>query len=103
MDKQSNELYGKDFVDASAAQQIALLRAMDDAATAVPRAAAPRRPINREQRDRQLRGDFWPVFKGITLHGYYTSEIGFSQELKLQIMPGAYHGCAPADPRVGNA
>jgi hypothetical protein len=31
----------------------------------------------------------------MTLYGYYTSEIGFTQELRKQIIPGAYHGCAP--------
>jgi hypothetical protein len=98
VDKQSNELFGKDFVDASPAQQIALLRAMDDAGMAE---RAPARPGNfllnpAQARDTQLRGNFWMVFKGITLHGYYTSEIGFTEELKLQIIPGAYRGCTPA-------
>lgn len=51
--------------------------------------------FTRSARLSQLEGDFWRVFKGITLHGYYTSEIGFTQELKLQIIPGAQHGCAP--------
>jgi len=37
------------------------------------------------------------VFKNITLHGYYTSQVAFEKELKLQISPGAQHGCAPAD------
>jgi Gluconate 2-dehydrogenase subunit 3 len=98
VDKQSNELFGKDFVDASPAQQTALLRAMDDAALAerAPARATGNFLMNPAQaRDTQLQGNFWPVFKGITLHGYYTSEIGFSQELKLQIIPGAYHGCTP--------
>jgi hypothetical protein len=25
----------------------------------------------------------------------YTSEIGFSKELKMEIIPGAQHGCVP--------
>lgn len=101
VDKQSNDLYGKNFAAANAAQQTALLRAMDDAAGAEHEArrhgATPPVP------DSQLKGDFWPVFKGITLHGYYTSEIGFSQELKLQIIPGAQHGCVPVGPDPGDA
>jgi hypothetical protein len=96
VDKQSNELYGKNFVDASVPQQTTLLRAMDDAAMA---AHANRRPRHGntipEERDKQLHGNFWDVFKGITIHGYYTSEIGFTQEENLQIIPGAYHGCVP--------
>jgi hypothetical protein len=42
-----------------------------------------------------MSGEFFRVFKRITLHGYYTSEIGFTQELKLEIIPGAQHGCIP--------
>lgn len=98
VDKQSNELFGKDFVDASPVQQTALLRAMDDAALAerAPARVTGNFLLNPAQaRDTQLQGNFWVVFKGITVHGYYTSEIGYSQELKLQIIPGAYRGCTP--------
>jgi hypothetical protein len=97
IDKRSRELFGKDFVDASVEQQTTLLRAIDDAAMA----ARPNRRLARhgntipEERDKQLQGNFWDVFKGITVHGYYTSEIGFTQEENLQIIPGAYHGCVP--------
>jgi len=95
VDKQSSELFGKNFVDASLEQQFALLRAMDESvATARARRQRHGNTIP-EDRDRQLRGDFFAVFKGITLHGYYTSEIGFTQELNLQIIPGAQHGCVP--------
>jgi hypothetical protein len=96
VDKQSNELFGKNFVAASPEQQTALLRAMDDAAMAA-HAERHAHHGNRvpDERDRQLAGNFWDIFKGITLHGYYTSETGFSQELNLQIIPGAYHGCVP--------
>jgi gluconate 2-dehydrogenase gamma chain len=97
VDKQSNDLYGKNFTDASAEQQTTLLRAMDDSIMAA-HIERHRRHGNTvpEERDKQLRGDsFWYIFKGITLHGYYTSEIGFSQELNEQIIPGAFHGCVP--------
>jgi len=99
VDKQSNELFGKDFVDASPAQQTALLRSIDDAAMA-ERGAMPRMGNPVLVHDTQMQGAFWPVFKGITLHGYYTSEIGFTQELKLEIIPGEQHGCAPVNPEL---
>lgn len=102
VDKQSNELFGKDFIEATPAQQTALLREMDDAALA-EFSRAERMPRTRRAPDTQMKGPFWVVFKGITLHGYYTSEIGFSQELKLQIIPGALHGCMPAGSGVGEA
>jgi len=94
VDKQSNELFGKDFVDASPAQQLALMRAMDE--TIGMLAGRPARHGNTvPDWDTQLRGNFFVVFKGITLHGYYTSEVGFTRELGLQIIPGAQHGCVP--------
>jgi hypothetical protein len=92
VDQQSNALFGKDFVQASQAQQVALLRSLDDEALSSNRVS--RRGRN-EPRGGQMQGSFWKVFKGMTLHGYYTSEIGFTDELKLQIIPGALHGCAP--------
>lgn len=95
VEKQSNELFGKDFVNASPAQQTALLRSIDDEAMAHHGAPPAANPVTTH--DRQMEGDFWHVFKRITLSGYYTSEIGFTQELKLTIIPGAQHGCAPVD------
>jgi len=94
VDVQSNELFSKDFIDVSPAQQLALLRAMDEAVGMNPGRAA-RHGNTVPERDTQLKGNFFIVFKGITLHGYYTSEVGFSRELGLQIIPGAQHGCVP--------
>jgi len=95
IDKQSNDLFARDFVDASHAQQFALLRALDESGT--PSRAREQHHGNTipEDRDKQLEGDFFTVFRGITIHGYYTSEIGFKQELHMQIIPGALHGCVP--------
>jgi hypothetical protein len=103
VDKQSNELFGKNFVEASSAQQVALLGAMDDFATVARIQRAQHESVGPKERDTQLRGNFFEMFKGITLHGYYTSEIGFTQELQLQIIPGAQHGCVPLGPGLGDA
>jgi gluconate 2-dehydrogenase gamma chain len=92
VDKQSNELFGKDFTSASPTQQVTLLQAMDEIAMAEPK-PLPKHGNTVPERDVQLRGNFFKVFKGITLHGYYTSEIGYTQELKLRIIPGEQHGC----------
>jgi hypothetical protein len=102
IDKQSQKLFAKNFVDASPDQQLAQLRAIDDA-TLADRVARAHHGNHVEPPDQQLKGDFWEIFKRITVHGYYTSEIGFSQELKLQIIPGAQHGCQPLGPGLGEA
>lgn len=99
IDKKSNELYGKDFVEANAVQQEALLRSIDDAIGVRQRPARHGNTV--PEPDAQMKGPFWVVFKNITLHGYYTSQVAFEKELKLQIIPGSQHGCAPVD--AGNA
>ncbi len=101
MDRQSNELFGKDFAAASLPQQVTLLRSLDDAAS-VARTERRRHANNTvPEPDTQLKGDFFTVFKNITLHGYYTSEVAVTKELNPEkknvfeiIMPGAFHGCA---------
>lgn len=104
VDKQSNALFGKNFAAASPAQQLALLRSMDEAA-AIARSKRKDRPPFWEPagRDTQMQGDFFTVFKNMTLHGYYTSEVGFSKELKLEIIPGAQQGCMTLGPGLGDA
>jgi len=105
IDKQCNQLYGKNFVEASAQQQETQLRAMDDVFMA-NRQRPTRHGNTVPEPDSQMKGPFWVVFKNITLHGYYTSEVAITKELNLNhrsvpeiIMPGAFHGCTttPAD------
>jgi len=102
IDKQSNDLFGKNFVDANPAQQEAQLRAIDDKEM-TNRQNRPRHGNTVPKPDAHLEGPFWVVFKNITLHGYYTSEIAFKQEFQLEIMPGAFHGCVPLGPGIGGA
>ena len=95
VDKQSNDLFGKNFVAASPQQQVTLLRAMDESVAVQQGRRMRHGNTIPEDRDKQLRGEFFTVFKRITVHGYYTSEVGFREELKLEIIPGAQHGCVP--------
>jgi len=89
IDQRAGLLFGKDFVGCQSSQQETILRELDE------RAALDReRLIPRGKRGSPFRGSFFGMFKQITLYGYYTSEIGFKQELKEEIIPGAYHGCA---------
>lgn len=94
VDKRCNALFGKDFVDASPAQQEEIVRYFDYRATEA-RANLSAKQFVRHPHDNQLDGSFFEVVKHMTLYGYYTSEVGFTQELKKQIIPGAYHGCTP--------
>ena len=94
VDTQANAVFGKNFLDASVVQQTALLQALDDSVDWVR--GLPTEPaVSSGQPFNQLRGEFFRSFKLMTIHGYYTSEIGQTQELKREIIPGAFHGCAP--------
>ena len=40
--------------------------------------------------------NFYFMFRDLTLTGYFTSEIGFTQQLHEEIIPGSFEGCAPS-------
>jgi len=62
-------------------QQHAELAALDAAAYANDPAAAP-----------------WRAIKGLTLTGYYTSEVGGSKELNYELVPGRFDPKVPVTP-----
>lgn len=94
VDTRSNELFGKNFTDVTCPQQEAILSELDQQ-FAVERENLAGVPYVRRPHNNQLTGSFFSMLKRMTLYGYYTSEIGFKQELRKEIIPGAYHGCAP--------
>jgi hypothetical protein len=94
VDPQCEGLFGKKFMQASVAQQAALLRVLDDGVDWHREILPHHGSVAAKDRETQLQGQFFRVFKTMTLHGYYTSEIGFSKELQLEIIPGAQHGCS---------
>lgn len=79
VDARSMRASGRLLVDASAAEQAAVVQEVDTQAQARTDAAAT----------------FWSRFKALTLYGYYNSEPGIQETLKLPFMPGYYDGDAP--------
>jgi len=67
MDARSQELFGANFVSATPEQQTALLTIVSS-------------PSNKSTGD-QIGREFFDAIKGLTITGYYTSEIGIRQEL----------------------
>ena len=88
LESRSQTRYGKKYIDCGPAQQVALLQEFEQEALT-------------EVGDRitSLRRDelkpFFLQLKELTLIGYYTSEVGASQELLYNPVPGAYRGCVP--------
>ncbi len=88
VDASARNLLGKDFVDCEEKLQTEMLRGLDDEVAAaradVRRGRSRRRPPER---------NFFFMIKQLTLIGYYTSQIGFEQELHGEIIPARHAGC----------
>jgi hypothetical protein len=81
IDARTREECDRDFLDCNAAQQRAVLVRIDDEAFVDV-------PGQREVH-------WFRTLKELTLLGYYTSEIGATQELRYVAVPGRADGCVP--------
>src|SRR5229473_5173414 len=92
VDSRTRDLYGKDFVDCAEKQQVEILQALDDEV-----AAGRAEPDVRRRRNRPPEKNFFFMMKQLTLVGYYTSQIGFEQELHGEIIPSRHASCVPLE------
>jgi hypothetical protein len=86
IDGTSQKLFGKDFVSASPEQQTQILGELDHEMVRSQKAVPPENPEEEK---------FFASMKQLTLVGYYTSQIGFEQELHQQIISPTHSSCAP--------
>ena len=91
VDARCEEDYGAPFVELDAEQQRALVAELDDE-TFGPDAPAPDRDAP----------SFFRMMKELVIIGYYTSEVGATEELRTNIAPGYYDGDVPYE-EVGRA
>lgn len=95
VDASTRDLFGKDFVACGEKQQAEILRALDNEVAAA-----------RAETDAKMKRNFPPernfffMFKQLTLIGYYTSQVGFEQELHKEIIPSRHAGCAPLEEKA---
>lgn len=80
MDADARAAHGDSFVALAPEKQVALLTVYDQEAG-----------IAREQGQ----SHFFPALEDMVTVGYFTSEVGATQALKYDPVPGAYHGCVP--------
>ncbi len=92
VDARSQSLFGKDFVSVSPDQQTQILTTLDQQMAPEKRFFFDLENLPKE--------NFFASIKQLTLVGYYTSEIGFEQELHQQIIPPRHAGCAPLEPEA---
>lgn len=90
VDSRAREVHGKDFVDCGEKQQVEMLQALDDE-------VASRAENARRRRNHPPEKNFFFMIKQLTLIGYYTSQVGFEQELHGEIIPARHAGCVPLE------
>jgi hypothetical protein len=81
LDARARTLSGKSFVESTAKQQTEMLENLDSEFQTA--------------RNNGSAGDDWfGMLKHLTVWGYYTSEVGIAQELRVKLIPGYYDGNA---------
>ncbi|HEX5787569.1 MAG TPA: gluconate 2-dehydrogenase subunit 3 family protein [Woeseiaceae bacterium] len=78
---------GKDFMDASPAERLALLQRLDREQQEYSSNQAEDAPAH-----------YFRMLKELALLGYFTSEIGYTQAMRYAETPGRYDPCAPLEP-----
>lgn len=80
LNKRCQTSYNKDFVGLAEEERVAVLTIYDQEAG---------------QWQKEGRTHFYALIKQLTILGYFTSEIGVTQALRYQPVPGSYDGCVP--------
>jgi Gluconate 2-dehydrogenase subunit 3 len=94
VDDRSRKRFTKDFTTSSAEQRVELLELLD--AEVAGLRDADKQGTHREPTASQ---GFFQMMKRLTLLGYFTSEVGVTEELHNPIIPGRYDGCVLLDQR----
>lgn len=90
VDERARDAFESDFAELSEEDQTALLTELDEEAFGTDAVTDGEHP------------PFFRLMKELTVVGYYTSEIGASEELQINLVPGRWDGCMPAS-EVGRA
>ena len=118
VDERARQAHGSSFMACTPAQQLELVVRLDretfgpgtgdadpeDVREQVEEGETPLPPALESDTIRWVRGEgrepgaeapFFRTMKELTLVGYYTSEVGATQELRHEAAPGRYDGCVP--------
>jgi hypothetical protein len=93
VDARSRNRFGKSFVALPSEQQIAIVKDLDHEMIAQSTATDYESSDDGPHASR----NFFASMKQLTLTGYFTSEVGATQELHFEIIPGHFDGCVPRE------
>jgi hypothetical protein len=97
VDVRARALFSRDFVDCSAVQRAEILTALGEKLLEEADAMRDQPRTGRAGRAAPP-GNFYAMLRRMTLTAYYTSEAGATAELKFEMIPEHYDGCAPVAP-----
>lgn len=97
VDTRCRKVFGKDFVECPEEQQVQFLKILDDELPGIrERVGADWAEDNPDPKE-----FFWRI-KQLTLIGYYTSQVGFEEELHGEIIPSRHAGCVSIEEEAAN-
>lgn len=112
IDARSEDMHGAPFLETSTEQQVALLEVLDEEAfgeKTPPSDAEPAPPSREGETEEEIDAEsapdgppFFRTMKELTLVGYYTSEVGATEELRFDPVMGRYDACVPFE-EIGRA
>jgi gluconate 2-dehydrogenase gamma chain len=101
LDSRAQKLFSKDFVNAAADQQAEILHLLGEEMLSEA-AALANAPRGYRGSAPEPENNFYFDFRGLALTGYFTSEAGYKQQLREEIIPGHFDGCIPAATAEGS-
>jgi gluconate 2-dehydrogenase gamma chain len=96
-DAAAQSAHGKPFLELQPAQQLSFLQQTHDAAAAAEKAQEAAREVAVSKRQRP----FVLTMKELTLLGFFTSQVGATQVLQYEPVPGKFQPCVPVA-KAGN-
>ena len=90
-DAEAERAHGKPFLELQPAQQLSFLQQAHDAAAAAEREQDAAGQVPTSQRKRP----FVLMMKELTLLGFFTSQVGVTQVLQYEAVPGRFQPCVP--------
>lgn len=87
LDEACRRMHGESFLAVTPEQRLALLEKLDAEQLHYMRTRAPGAPAH-----------YFRMMKELTLLGYFTSEVGYTQAMRYVETPGRYEPCVPYEP-----
>jgi gluconate 2-dehydrogenase gamma chain len=90
-DAEAQRAHGKPFLELQPAQQVSFLQQVHDAAAAKEKAEEADKDVPAGERKRA----FVLMMKELTLLGFFTSQVGATEILQYEPVPGGFQACIP--------